>query len=138
MARVAGLTDIFAIGHVALISNDPDYPKGHPQIAQPAIQMGKKLAANLSALVRNESLQPFKYFDKGDMAIIGRTKAMADLFKLRVHISGPLGLMIWLFIHLLSLVSFRNKFITLYDWVTAYISKDKSLRMIFRTEKHQP
>ncbi|TWR24432.1 NAD(P)/FAD-dependent oxidoreductase [Mucilaginibacter pallidiroseus] len=135
LGRVKGLPDVYAIGDTALHTDDPRYPHCHPQVAQPAIQMGKALAMNLRALAREQPVKPFVYFDKGDMAIIGRTRAVVDLFRHKLHIRGLAGLFIWLFIHLMSLVSFRNKFITLYDWTTAYLSKDRALRMIFRTEK---
>ncbi|RFZ91156.1 NAD(P)/FAD-dependent oxidoreductase [Mucilaginibacter conchicola] len=133
--RVKNVPDVYAIGDAALHTNDLRYPHGHPQVAQPAIQMGKALAANLRALAREQPLKPFIYADKGDMAIIGRTRAVVDLFGHKLHINGLPGLFIWLFIHLMSLVSFRNKFITFYDWASAYLSRDRSLRMIFRTEK---
>lgn len=78
-------------------------------------------------------MSAFNYFDKGDMAIIGRNKAVVDLFKNKLHIGGIMALFMWLFIHLISLVNYRNKLKTLYNWGTAYMSKDQSLRMIFRS-----
>ena len=74
---------------------------------------------------------PFKYFDKGDMAIVGRHSAVVDLFKHKVHLRGFPALFIWLFIHVVSLVTTDNKIKTLYSSVVAFITRDKLLRMIF-------
>ena len=82
-------------------------------------------------------MKPFKYFDKGDMAVIGRRWAVADLFKQRVQLAGLLGLLSWLFIHLISLVSYNNKIKTLYNWFVAYVTHDQVLRMIFRPEREE-
>ena len=131
--KVTGLENIYAIGDASVQITDERYPKGHPQLAQVAIQQGRNLAKNFNAIQKGHSLSPFKYFDKGDMAIIGRNKAVVDLFKNRLHIGGILALFMWLFIHLISLVNYRNKLKTLYNWATAYLSKDQSLRMIFRS-----
>ena len=83
-------------------------------------------------------MHPFHYFDRGDMAIIGRSWAVADLFRHRkhpLHLGGILGLLSWLFIHLVSLVNYNNKIKTLYNWLVAYLTHDQVLRMIFHTEK---
>ncbi len=100
--RVQGYPDIFAIGDISIQFTDADYPNGHPQLAQPAIQQGKRLAKNLAGHGKGPFLKPFKYFDRGDMAIIGRKFAVADLFKHKVHLGGILGLVSWLFIHVVS------------------------------------
>ncbi|MEH6406772.1 MAG: NAD(P)/FAD-dependent oxidoreductase, partial [Leeuwenhoekiella sp.] len=76
-SRINGFQNIFAIGDIALMETE-DFPKGHPQVAQPAIQQGKHLAKNLIRLAENKELEPFKYFDKGSMATIGRNKAVVD------------------------------------------------------------
>jgi len=136
--RVQGYPDIFAIGDISIQFTDADYPNGHPQLAQPAIQQGKRLAKNLLAMAKGRSLKAFKYFDRGDMAIIGRKFAVADLFKHKVHLGGILGLVSWLFIHVVSLVNYNNKIKTLYNWSVAYITSDQALRMIFQTEKTRP
>jgi NADH dehydrogenase len=131
--KVTDVDDIYAIGDICLQSTEPEYPRGHPQLAQVAIQHGRNLAKNLLAMAKGKALTPFKYFDKGEMAIIGRNKAVVDLFKHKVHISGFPALFIWLFIHLVSLVNYRNKLVTMYHWTGAYLSKDQSLRMIIRS-----
>jgi NADH dehydrogenase len=136
-SQVRGYDNIYAIGDIAiqLSSRDSNYPEGHPQLAQPAMQQGKTLARNLRRLARGQQMRPFKYFDRGEMAIIGRKIAVADLFKHKLHFGGLLGLLSWLFIHLMSLVSTNNKIKTLYDWAFAYFTHDQTLRMIFRADE---
>src|SRR5690606_26065716 len=114
--KVVGHDNIYAIGDIGIQFSDPAYPNGHPQLAQPAIQQGRTLAQNLNALVKGKNQKPFKYFDRGDMAIIGKSYAVADLFKHKLHLSGLLGLLAWLFIHVISLVNYNNKVKTLYNW----------------------
>ena len=132
--QVQGYENIFAIGDISLQSHDDNYPNGHPQVAQPAIQQGKSLARNLLLLAKGRSMKSFKYFDRGDMAIVGRSFAVADLFKHKVHLRGILGLLGWLFIHLISLVNYNNKIKTFYNWAVAYITCDQALRMVFRSD----
>jgi len=134
---VKGYQNIYAIGDMSIQITDPAYPAGHPQLAQPAIQQGKRLAKNLLAMAQGKPLTPFKYFDRGDMAIIGRRFAYADLFKHKFHLGGFLGLLGWLFIHLISLVNYDNILKTLYSWTISYLTCDQSLRMIFRSENRE-
>jgi NADH dehydrogenase len=129
--HVQGYDAVFAIGDISVQYTDSAYPNGHPQLAQPAIQQGKALARNLLAIAKGKPMKPFKYFDRGDMAIIGRRYAYADLFKHKFHLGGFLGLIGWLFIHLISLVNYDNMIRTLYSWAVAYLTCDQSLRMIF-------
>jgi NADH dehydrogenase len=103
-------------------------------MAEVAIQQGNMLARNLNAMTRDKPLKKFRYFDEGEMAVIGRTNAVADLFKHRLHFRGVIALVMWLGVHLLTLVNFANIFSTLITWIVAYISRDQSLRMIFRPE----
>jgi NADH dehydrogenase len=131
--RVKGLKNIYAIGDISIQETDPVYPKGHPQLAQVAIQQGRRLAKNLLAMAKNKPLKPFKYFDRGDMAIVGRHHAVVDLFKHKLHLNGFLGLLSWLFIHLISLVNYNNKIKTFYNWAVAFTTRDQALRMIFRS-----
>ncbi|MEO8108788.1 MAG: NAD(P)/FAD-dependent oxidoreductase [Ginsengibacter sp.] len=132
--KVIGVEDIYAIGDACLQKTDERFPNGHPQLAQPAIQHGRWLAKNFKAMAAGKTLQPFLYNDKGVMAIIGKKKAVVDLAKPKIHLNGFPALLIWLFIHLLSLVSCGNKFKTLFNWIVAYFSKDQSLRMIIRPD----
>jgi NADH dehydrogenase len=138
-SQVLGYNNIYAIGDIAiqLNSSDGDYPDGHPQLAQPAIQQGTTLAKNFRRLARGQQMRPFKYFDRGEMAIIGRKIAVTDLFKHKLHFGGLPGLLSWLFIHLISLVSTNNKIKTLYEWAVAYFTHDQSLRVIFEADKRK-
>ena len=134
---VQGYNNVFAIGDISIQFTDTAYPAGHPQLAQPAIQQGKRLAKNMITMAQGKPLTPFKYFDRGDMAIIGRRFAYADLFKHKFHLGGFLGLLSWLFIHLISLVNYDNMLRTLYSWTISYLTCDQSLRMIFRSENRE-
>lgn len=136
-SQVLGYENIYAIGDIGIQLSDSDYPEGHPQLAQPAIQQGKTLAKNLLRVAGGQQMRPFKYFDRGEMAIIGRKVAVADLFKHKLHFGGLLGLLSWLFIHLMSLVSGNNKIKTFYNWAFAYLTSDQTLRMIFRSESRE-
>lgn len=130
--QVAGVEHIYAIGDTCIMTTDPAYPEGHPQVAQTAIQQAKNLAKNLKSAAANQPLRPFIYTDKGSMAIIGSNKAVVDLPKPEIHLKGFIAWLAWLFIHLLSLITYRNRINTLYHWMVAYFSKDQSLRMIIR------
>ena len=130
--RVIGYNDVFAIGDIALMKA-AGYDKGHPMVAQPAIQQGKHLAKNLLLLSKGKPMKNFEYFDKGSMATVGRNKAVVDIGKLRF--GGFFAWFIWMFIHLLFLVGFRNKLITLFNWVYNYINFDKASRLIVRPFK---
>lgn len=133
--KVEGTENIYAIGDTCIQTNDVAFPGGHPQVAQVAIQQGINLAENFKLMLRNKTLKPFKYKDKGSMAIIGKNKAVVDLPKPKMHFNGFFAWIIWLFIHLISLITYRNRLQTFYNWMVAYFSKDQSLRMIIRPEK---
>lgn len=128
--QVLGHPDIFAIGDIAFMKL-PDYPRGHPGVAQPAIQQGQLLAKNLKRLIKNENLEPFKYFEKGSLAIIGRNRAVADLPK-NIHLGGFLAWVIWLFVHIMYLIGFRNKLVVLSNWVYHFFTYERGTRLIFR------
>jgi NADH dehydrogenase len=130
--KVQGTNNIFALGDACLQTTDKNFPQGHPQVAQVAIQQGKNLAKNFRALMENQALTPFAYHDKGNMAIIGRNKAVADLPKPKMHFNGFIAWLMWLFIHLISLINYRNRLKTFSNWTAAYFTKDQSLRMIIR------
>ena len=135
--EVQGLQNIYAIGDTCFSTTDPNFPNGHPQLAQLAIQQGKNVAANIKANLTGQPLKPFLYHDKGSMAIIGRSKAVADLPRPKIHFNGLMAWLAWLFVHLMSLLNFRNKVFTFYNWVVAFITKDQSLRMIVKPEVSQ-
>ncbi|HLK29779.1 MAG TPA: NAD(P)/FAD-dependent oxidoreductase [Puia sp.] len=134
--KVQGTQNIYAIGDTCIQTSDSNFPDGHPQLAQTAIQQGKNLAKNFIAMANAKSLKPFKYIDKGSLAIIGRNKAVADLPK-HLHFRGFIAWFIWVFIHLVSLINYRNRVKTLYNWMIAYFTKDQSLRMIIRPAKDE-
>ncbi len=133
--RVEGYPNIFAIGDIALMQNEK-FPKGHPMVAQPAIQQGKHLAKNLLRLLDGKELKPFKYVDKGSLATIGRNKAVADL---KVgHFSGFIAWILWMAVHLWFLVGFKNRVGTFLSWTYRYINYDRSNRLIVRPFKEHP
>ncbi len=133
---VKGFDNIYAVGDTCIQHTDENFPEGHPQVAQVALQQGKNLAKNLSRKYRGQSLIPFRYNDKGSMAIIGRNKAVADIPP-RIHFKGFIAWFVWIFIHLMSLVTYRNRVTTFYNWMVSYFTRDQSLRMIIRPNKKQ-
>jgi NADH dehydrogenase len=127
--RIDGSLNIFAIGDVAAMITE-ETPKGHPGVAQVAIQQGNHVAKSIIQLINNEPTEPFKYFDKGSLATIGRNKAVADLGKLKFQ--GFFAWLIWMFVHLASLVGFRNKIIVFINWSMSYLSYNGGARLIIR------
>lgn len=130
--QVNGYENIFAIGDIAIMATE-EYPKGHPMVAQPAIQQGKHLAKNIKRLLKGDKLEPFSYFDKGSMATVGRNRAVVDLGKLKF--SGFFAWFIWMFVHLWFLIGFRNRLVTFFNWVYNYVNFDKAARLIIRPFK---
>lgn len=131
--RVKGFDNIFAIGDAALMEGDPEYPHGHPQMAPPAMQQGQLLAKNIQRIINNEPLKPFRYKNKGAMATIGRNRAVVDLKTIKFQ--GFFAWFVWMFVHLLSIIGFRNKFIVFVNWLWSYFSYDKSNRLIIARPK---
>lgn len=127
--RVKGYENIFAIGDVACMSSK-DYPKGHPQVAPAAIQQGQHLKKNLLNILNKKPLVPFKYRDKGSMATIGKNKAVVEVGRLKI--GGFIAWAMWMFVHLMSLVGFSNRFLTFWHWTRNYFSSDRSMRLIVR------
>src|SRR5690554_311293 len=130
--KIIGSKNIYALGDVALMETEA-YPKGHPQVAQPAIQQGKNLGVNFRRMLKGQEMKPFKYTDKGTMATIGRNKAVADIWNL--HLGGFIAWVIWIFVHLWFLIGFRNRVITFFNWSYNYINYDKAARLIIRPFK---
>ncbi len=135
--KTEGFENIYAIGDTCIQTTDRRFPAGHPQVAQVALQQGKNLANNFDRLLKGKAPKPFRYKDRGAMAIIGRNKAVADIPP-NLHFKGFIAWFIWIFIHLFSLVHYRNKVTTLYNWVVAYFTKDQALRMIIRPFMKKP
>ena len=131
--RVKGIQNIFALGDIAFQTTDPNFPKGHPQLAQVAIQQGKLLSFNLRKMITDQNPKPFRYHDRGSMAIISKLKAVADLP--RFSFTGFFAWLIWLFIHIIPIAGFRNKSKLAFNWFTAFISNDPSLRLIIRPRR---
>ena len=127
--QVEGYDNIFAIGDIALMKTEA-YPNGHPQVAQPAIQQGKLLGKNIMRLIDGKPLKQFTYNDKGSMATVGRNKAVVDLKHYKF--AGFFAWFVWMFIHLMSLVGFRNRVIVFFNWSYNYINFDKAARLIIR------
>jgi NADH dehydrogenase len=131
--KVQGTQNIFALGDICLQTTDVHFPKGHPQLAQVAIQQGQFLAKNLRRMLDGEAQQPFAYNDKGSMAIISKYKAVADLPKL--FFKGFFAWLVWLFIHIIPLIGFRNKVKLAFSWFWSFITNDPTLRLIIRPKK---
>ena len=130
--QVENYTNIYAIGDVACMSSEKK-PHGHPMMAQPAIQQGKLLAKNILAKLLNKKTKAFVYNDKGSMATIGRNKAVVDLEHWKFQ--GVFAWFVWMFVHLFSLIGFRNRAIVFLNWVYNYIRFDRETRLIIRPYK---
>jgi len=124
--------NIYAIGDVACMTSKEN-PYGHPMMAQPAIQQGKLVAKNILAKFAHKNQKAFTYNNKGSMATIGRNKAVVDLPKWKFQ--GVFAWFVWMFVHLFSLIGFRNKAIVFLNWVYNYIRFDRETRLIIRPYK---
>lgn len=131
--RVEGLDGVFSIGDQCLMTADEDYPGGHPQLAQVAIQQGNLLAKNLIRMEKGQDLQPFRYRNLGTMATVGRNRAVAEFNNIKM--GGFLAWIMWLVVHLRSILGVRNKLMVLINWVWNYFSYGQSLRMIVYARK---
>ncbi|GBF20604.1 NAD(P)/FAD-dependent oxidoreductase [Arenibacter sp. N53] len=130
--KVEGQENIYAIGDIAVLISE-ETPKGHPQVAQAAIQQGNYLALMLNNLNSNIPSKPFKYTDKGSLATVGKRKAVADLGKLKF--TGYFAWLLWSVVHLMSISGFRNKLLVGFNWAISYFSYEKSNRVIIRNFK---
>lgn len=132
---VEGYKNIFAIGDLAaLISKET--PRGHPQVAQVAIQQGRFLAKTIMEIIEHKQLAArFVYKDKGSLATVGKRRAVADLGKLKF--SGYIAWLLWSLVHLMSISGFRNKLLVGMNWAISYFSYDKSNRVIIRNFKRK-
>lgn len=129
--EVVGTKDVFAIGDVASMEEgDKNYPNGHPQLAQAAIQQGKALATNLLNLKKGKPMIPFKYKNLGSMATVGRNKAVVELPKR--SFAGFFAWLVWMVVHLRSILGVKNKFVVLMNWVWNYFTYNLSLRLIIK------
>ncbi len=129
--RIPGVEDVFAIGDQCLQTSDAAYPNGHPQVAQVAIQQAKNLAKNLKKIAKgadNSQLTAFHYNNLGSMATIGRNKAVVEIGKFRSQ--GFFAWVLWLVVHLRSILGVKNKMMVLLNWLWKYVSYNDSIRMI--------
>ena len=129
--RIPGVEDVFVIGDQCLQTSDAAYPNGHPQVAQVAIQQAKNLAKNLKRIDKgsdNSQLTPFRYKNLGSMATIGRNKAVVEIGKFRSQ--GFFAWVLWLVVHLRSILGVKNKVMVLLNWLWKYVSYNDSIRMI--------
>lgn len=130
--EIDGLKNVYAVGDAAYMETE-DFPNGHPMVAQPAIQQGKNLADNIKRMLSGKDPKPFSYFDKGTMAVIGRNRAVADIWK--TSLGGTMAWLTWLGIHLYFLVGVRNRIVVFLNWVYNYFNFDRAARLIIRPYK---
>lgn len=128
--KVQGTADVFAIGDISIMPTELK-PNGDPMVAQVAMQQGKLLAKNFIHTQSKKAWNSFQYNDKGSMATIGRNKAVVDLPKL--HFGGFGAWLVWMFIHLISIIGFRNRLVVFSNWVWNYLTYDRGTRLIIRT-----
>jgi NADH dehydrogenase len=132
--QVNSYSNVFALGDIASMSSDVPYPKGHPQVAQVAIQQARFLARNLNEQ-KQSSWKKFTYKDLGSMATIGRNLAVVEFPKMKF--TGFFAWCIWMFVHLISLIGTKNKVQTFLNWVWNYFTYDQSLRLILSPKKEE-
>jgi NADH dehydrogenase len=130
--RVEGLNDVFAMGDIAYMETK-DFPKGHPQLANVAIAQAKNLVSNIENLLERQPLKPFKYKNPGTMATVGKRKALVDLPF--VSFQGRFAWYIWMFLHLMLIVSVKNRLIIFINWAVSYFTNDTTLRLILLPTK---
>jgi len=130
--QVQNLPDVFAIGDIAYMET-PKYPKGHPQVANVAINQADNLGKNLIKNLKGKEMTPFEYKDKGSMATVGKRKAVVDLPNLKFK--GRFAWVTWMLVHFWLILSVRNKLIIFVNWVSDYFQNDSTLRIIIRANK---
>ncbi|MGM0479050.1 MAG: NAD(P)/FAD-dependent oxidoreductase [Bacteroidota bacterium] len=131
--RVKGYDNIYAVGDVACMRSEA-HPYGHPMVAPPAMQQGKNLGKNLLRQQAGKEMKAFQYKDKGAMATVGKNKALVEMGKLRSR--GTFAWFIWMGVHLMALVGFRNRLITLFNWTKNYFNSDRGMRLMI--SKYDP
>ena len=128
--QVKGYADVYALGDIAAMCTEEN-PKGYPMVAPVAIQQALNVARNLKRALKQQTPVKFKYKDKGSMATVGRNKAVVDMPKL--HFGGLFAWLVWMFVHLMSIVGFRNRIVILSNWIWSYMTYDRGTRLIIRT-----
>ena len=138
--KVEKTENVYAIGDIAM-QRSVEYPKGHPQVANVAINQAKNLAMNFNRQIRDRKLKPFIYRDQGNMATVGKYKAAVDLPML--SFKGFFAWVFWMFLHLMLILSVKNKLLIFINWMWTFFTNDSSLRLIItdkvklKTEKPQ-
>lgn len=132
--QVKDYENIFAIGDIAYMET-PKYPQGHPQVANVAINQGKNLAKNFKKKSRKD-WEEYEYIDRGSMATIGKHRAVVDLPNFKFQ--GFLAWYFWMFLHLMLILSVRNKIAIFFNWMWSYFNKDSSLRLIIQPTRRNP
>ena len=127
MNKVEQCENVFALGDIAYMQS-PNYPNGHPQVANVAIGQAKNLALNLKYIQQQKQTTDYTYKDLGSMATMARNKAVVDLPFLKFK--GFFAWLVWMFLHLMLILSVRNKLIIFINWAWAYVTKDTALRLI--------
>jgi NADH dehydrogenase len=131
---VAGTENIFAVGDVAFMTTT-DYPKGHPQVAQVAIQQATRLGKNLASNKPKKNWEDFVYKDKGSMATVGMHRAVVE--SKIITTQGFIAWILWIFVHLMALVGFRNRLVVFFNWLISYFNYDHGLRLIIRPSQRK-
>jgi NADH dehydrogenase len=132
--KVEGTNNVYAIGDVSYMET-PEWPKGHPQLANVAINQAKTLAGNLKRMLHNAPLKEFKYKNPGTMATVGKRKAVVDLPSFSFQ--GFLAWLTWMFLHLMLILSVKNKLVIFINWAISYFTNDTTLRLILLPTKKQ-
>ncbi|MBS1775273.1 MAG: NAD(P)/FAD-dependent oxidoreductase [Bacteroidetes bacterium] len=132
--KVQGLKNVFAIGDISYMET-PDWSKGHPQLANVAINQAKNLARNFNFQSNNKTPNTFSYKNPGSMATVGKRKAVVDLPKLHFHGLG--AWLVWMFLHLMLILSVKNKLVIFINWAISYVTNDTTLRLILLPSKKQ-
>ncbi|MBP8034456.1 MAG: FAD-dependent oxidoreductase, partial [Bacteroidia bacterium] len=130
--KIKDTQNIYAIGDIAYMET-PLYPNGHPQLANVAINQGKNLATNFLNVLKGKAQKEYEYKDLGSMATIGKYRAVVDLPFIKFQ--GFFAWYIWMFLHLMLILSVRNKLSIFFNWAWSYIMKDSSLRLILKSKK---
>jgi NADH dehydrogenase len=130
--KVMGLDNVFAMGDIAYMET-AEFPKGHPQLANVAIAQAKNLVANFNNLTERKPLKPFSYKSPGTMATVGKRKAVVDLPFMSFQ--GRFAWFVWMFLHLMLIVSVKNRLIIFINWAISYFTNDTTLRLILLPTK---
>ncbi|HEU4471122.1 MAG TPA: NAD(P)/FAD-dependent oxidoreductase [Flavisolibacter sp.] len=131
-SKVEGHENIYALGDLAYMET-PQWPKGHPQVANVAINQADNLARNLVLIEKkSDNRYEFEYYDKGSMATVGRNLAVVDLPRPKLHFRGLIAWFIWMGLHLFLILGVKNRIIVFINWIYSYFTYDQSLRLIFK------